>query len=129
MTPQDALAKAFATAWCSTEHDWHEESDERPCLVAQRVAGVVPLDGVRALAGPILAALAADGWTVARTQDAKDGEALRRLEALMVSHQNVLTIFPPAPADPTFAASMVPGPLCRGASIGDALRAAIEAIR
>ncbi len=51
MTPQDALAKAL------------DSLDMTDCLDASS----------------ILAALAADGWTVARTQDARDGEALARL--------------------------------------------------
>lgn len=59
MTPQDALVKALATT------------------------GFEPTGLLTVAAGPILAALAADGWTVARTQDARDGEALRLLrEAL-----------------------------------------------
>ncbi len=55
MTPQDALVKALATT------------------------GFEPTGLLTVAAGPILSALAADGWTVARTQDARDGEALRLL--------------------------------------------------
>lgn len=63
MTPQDALAKALERAY--------------------RDAGMnraADLGAQHEEARLVLAALAADGWTVARTQDARDGEALDRLQ-------------------------------------------------
>lgn len=56
MTPQDALAKAI--------HVYLDHHDD-DCGCDDEAATLVPL--------------LADGWTVARTQDARDGEALRLL--------------------------------------------------
>ena len=60
MTPQDALAKAI--------HVYLDHHDD-DCGCDDEAATLVPL--------------LADGWTVARTQDARDGEALRLLREAM----------------------------------------------
>ena len=63
MTPQEALGAAFLTA--IPDETWES---------------TYPFISVTAeFTEAILDALAADGWTVARTQDARDGEALRLL--------------------------------------------------
>lgn len=67
MSPTEALGAAFLTA--IPDETWES---------------TYPFISVTAeFTDAILDALAADGWTVARTQDARDGEALRLLrEAL-----------------------------------------------
>lgn len=43
MTDYLSLIKhAFAEAWCISEHEYHVDGDDVPCLTARRVAGLEP---------------------------------------------------------------------------------------
>ena len=37
-----AAKRAFAEAWCATEHEYHVAGDDIPCWVAKGIAGLDP---------------------------------------------------------------------------------------
>lgn len=62
-----AVKRAFAEAWCSTEHEYHVAGDAQPCRVAKGVSGLDPVVSDNGLMDAFLLQLSVAGLSIVPT--------------------------------------------------------------